>query len=85
MKIIDNKKDYYDYLSGVYGIDELIVFDRRGSKLLNAPGVLQSGLEECFATTILPDDIPWKPNKYGSLKVFAIGVKWKKRKKRSIT
>jgi hypothetical protein len=31
MKIIDNKKDYYDYLSGIYGIDELAVYDRRGS------------------------------------------------------
>lgn len=31
MKIIDNKKDYYDYLSGIYGIDDLIVYDRRGS------------------------------------------------------
>ena len=31
MKIIDNKKDYYDYLSGVYGTDELAVYDRRGS------------------------------------------------------
>lgn len=31
MKIIDNKKDYYDYLMGVYGIDEKIVYDRRGS------------------------------------------------------
>ena len=31
MKIIDNKKDYYDYLSGVYGVDPLAVYDRRGS------------------------------------------------------
>lgn len=31
MKIIDNKKDYYDYLSGIYGMDELAVYDRRGS------------------------------------------------------
>jgi len=31
MKIIDNKKDYYDYLSGIYGIDDLVVYDRRGS------------------------------------------------------
>lgn len=22
MKIIDNKKDYYDYLAGIYGVDE---------------------------------------------------------------
>ena len=31
MKIIDNKKDYYDYLASIYGIDELVVYDRRGS------------------------------------------------------
>lgn len=31
MKIIDNKKDYYDYVSGVNGIDPLAVYDRRGS------------------------------------------------------
>lgn len=32
MKILDNKKDYYDYLMGVYGIDEKIFYDRRNSK-----------------------------------------------------
>lgn len=31
MKIIDNKKDYYDYVSGVYGIDPYVVYDRRGT------------------------------------------------------
>lgn len=37
MKIISsrNNKDYYDYLSGVYGIDEKIVYDRRQSTLLS--------------------------------------------------
>ena len=34
MKIIDSKKDYYDYVSGIYGIDDKIIFDRRGSKVL---------------------------------------------------
>ena len=34
MKIIDSKKDYYDYLSGIYGIDDKIVFDRRNSSVL---------------------------------------------------
>lgn len=29
MKIISKWKDYYDYLSGIYGIDNLIVYDRR--------------------------------------------------------
>lgn len=31
MYIIDSNKDYYDYLSHVYGLDKKIVFDRRGS------------------------------------------------------
>lgn len=31
MKIIDKKKDYYDYLMGIYGMDEKIVYDRRDS------------------------------------------------------
>jgi hypothetical protein len=35
MKIIDNKKDYYDYLIGKYGIDEKYVFDRRTYKVFN--------------------------------------------------
>ena len=29
MIIVSKVKDYYDYLSGVYGIDEKLVFDRR--------------------------------------------------------
>ena len=29
--ILDNKKDYYDYLSGIYGMDSLAVYDRRNS------------------------------------------------------
>lgn len=31
MKIIDNKKDFYDFLVGKYWIDEKIIFDRRNS------------------------------------------------------
>ena len=31
MKIIDNKKDYYDYLVGYYGLDPYVVYDRRDS------------------------------------------------------
>jgi len=31
MKIIDNKKDYYDYLVGYYGLDPYVVYDRRNS------------------------------------------------------
>jgi len=29
MKIISKYKDYYDYLQGIYGIDEIMVYDRR--------------------------------------------------------
>lgn len=60
MKIIDNKKDYYDYLSGVYGIDELIVFDRRGSLLLIADCMCQNTLEYCFSMIRLSEDKPLK-------------------------
>lgn len=37
MKIISprNNKDYYDYLSDIYGVDEMIVYDRRQSTLLS--------------------------------------------------
>lgn len=31
MKIIDNKKDYYDYMVSKYGLDPIVTFDRRGS------------------------------------------------------
>lgn len=31
MKIISKHKDYYDYLQGIYGIDDLLVYDRRFS------------------------------------------------------
>ena len=36
MKIIDNKKDYYDYIQGVLGIDEKVTYDRRGSTNVGA-------------------------------------------------
>ena len=34
MRLIDNKKDYYDYLAGIYGIDTYITYDRRNSTRL---------------------------------------------------
>ena len=34
MKIISKVKDYYDYLSGINGIDPLVVYDRRNYVLL---------------------------------------------------
>lgn len=32
MKIISKYKDYYDYLQGIYGVDEKLVLDRRSSE-----------------------------------------------------
>lgn len=32
MKIISKYKDYYDYLQGIYGVDERLVLDRRKSE-----------------------------------------------------
>lgn len=43
MRIIDNKKDYYDYLAGVLGIDEYITYDRRNStRLVNKTATILS-------------------------------------------
>lgn len=38
MKIITKHKDYYDYISGVYGIDEKVVYDRRNHDLIVGNG-----------------------------------------------
>jgi len=35
MYILDKYKDYYDYVSGIYGVDKSITFDRRGSNPIN--------------------------------------------------
>lgn len=35
MYIIDSNKDFYDYHSHVYGVDKSIIYDRRGSEVLN--------------------------------------------------
>jgi hypothetical protein len=34
MKIISKHKDYYDYLQGIYGIDEKLTYDRRTNTLV---------------------------------------------------
>jgi len=56
MKIIDNKKDYYDYISGINGIDEDITYDRRKSiRLVNIGKdtieYYNSFAETCFSTS----------------------------------
>lgn len=37
MKIISKHKDYYDYLQGIYGVDELKVLDRRSDNSYTQP------------------------------------------------
>ena len=68
MKIIDNKKDYYDYLASIYGIDDLVVYDRRGSVTLNPDRVLSHGMDYYFSHRILFLDKPLSEKKYWSLK-----------------
>lgn len=56
MRILDNKKDYYDYLAGILGIDEYITYDRRKStRLVNKTSDILSeryplGFGACFCT-----------------------------------
>lgn len=44
MKIISKAKDYYDYLQGVYGMDELLVYDRRSKEPISKPSLSMEGL-----------------------------------------
>ena len=64
MKIIDNKKDYYDYLASIYGIDDLVVYDRRGSVSLNSDKALPLGMEYYFSQRILWQDKPLSAKQY---------------------
>ena len=77
MRIIDNKKDYYDYLAGVLGIDDYITYDRRNSKrLVNKTADIISercpmGYGHIFCT--------WKNGKYpNSDSVYDTGYDWDK-------
>ena len=83
MKIIDNKKDYYDYLSGVYGIDNLIVYDRRGSVSINADCISLKGAEYYFSQRILPFDKPITGKPHWELKSIAKRRLAEEAKKRS--
>jgi len=40
--IIDKNKDFYDYFSHVYGIDKSVVFDRRGSCIMDDRGIYET-------------------------------------------
>jgi len=46
MKIISKFKDYYDYLIGIYGSDEKLVYDRRFEHLITADSLNLSGTDE---------------------------------------
>lgn len=83
MKIIDNKKDYYDYLSGVYGIDNLIVFDRRGSVPINPDCASLNGAEYYFSQRKLPLDKPITGKHHWELKSIAKRRLAEETKKRS--
>ncbi len=53
MKIITNIKDYYDYVSGIYGIDPLVTLDRRNAYFLKDD-------EESPFSSIVTSDTPTK-------------------------
>ena len=65
MKIIDNKKDYYDYVSGIYGIDPYVVYDRRNS-VSSSTIMNMSGWNEMFSKNALSTDSIHRA-KYGIL------------------
>ena len=57
MKIIDNKKDYYDYVVGEYGIDNLMIFDRRKSVVINTDNMPQNYTDFLFSNIKSEKDI----------------------------
>ena len=61
MRIIDNKKDYYDYLAGVLGIDGYITYDRRNStRLVNKTSTI---IDERYPMGYAYIFCPWKNGK----------------------
>lgn len=53
MYIIDRNRDYYDYLSHIYGVDKKVVFDRRGSTAIT-DGDIVNDLHDLRHYGILP-------------------------------
>lgn len=53
MKILSKRKDYYDYLVGKYGIDEMIVYDRRDCTVL-----AHDEYNLAFSKKKMYDDVP---------------------------
>jgi len=50
MKIVDNRKDFYDYTVGEYGIDDLIVFDRRKAVVIKTDVKPETYKDYLFST-----------------------------------
>ena len=65
MKIINGgKKDYYDYLAGVYGIDEDIVYDRRDGEVIKRKEARINGMTSFyFSETVLYGDKEKEPRR----------------------
>ena len=77
MKIIDKRKDYYDYLVGTYGLDPDIVFDRRGSITLNSEFWFNDQYPNIGAKLPNTDRLPQKrkePILYGDNKIPVFGL-----------
>ena len=46
MKIISKHKEYYDHLAGIYGIDEMMVYDRRSEFAMEKPTEFSTSSKE---------------------------------------
>lgn len=66
MKIISKIKDYYDYMQSVYGIDDLVVYDRRECQILNIDKIVSDYGDEWFKQDKMYWDKPKKTIKYYS-------------------
>lgn len=60
MKIISKHKDYYDYLKGVYGVDEKLILDR--TKYYNIPYIPGENCKEILHIGELVIEGLWKNN-----------------------
>jgi hypothetical protein len=73
MRIIDKYKDYYDYLTGVFGIDNSVFFDRRGSTKLTQSRIiklLDTGRKGLY---LIPTPTKTEPKTYGrNVKLYGI-------------
>ena len=92
MKIIDKHKDYYDYIASIMGIDEKVVYDRRGSTVLGESRYYNfdwpSDYDLYFCKKPFKCDSPktkksqWQSCKYKA-RTERLGWSWKSRNKYS--